>query len=192
MRQTQSILSVPEDRIVIDYNHDGCIPTARRAWEIQASEDHVLVLQDDILLCKDFMSYCTRMISAHPDVILSLFPPNQLCFRKNIKRLPRNTPYIQTKELTAQGIVMPSRFISPCLDSWEDFRRGDDTNILFWARQNNITILTTIPTTMQHIGYDSVFNPGRLVPGSDFYDPDPSYVDWDNTYYTSWTNVTKR
>lgn len=192
IRQTQSILGVPDDRIIIDENHDGCIPTAKRAWEIEPSAEHILVLQDDILLCKDFLNHCKRMIKAHPDAILSLFTPNQVCFRKNIKRMPQNTPYIQTKELTAQGIVMPSKYIAPCLASWEDARRGDDTNILFWAKQNNILILTTIPTTIQHIGYDSVFDPGHLVLGSDFYDPDPSWVDWDTPHYTSWTNVTKR
>lgn len=192
IRQTQTILSVPEGNIVLDFDHEGCIPTARRAWEIQTEAEHVLVLQDDILLCANFLGYVERMIAAHPDVILSLFPPNQLCFRKNIKRMPKDTPYIRTKELTAQGIVMPTRFVKPCLESWEDARRGDDTNILFWAQQNDIPILTTIPTTMQHIGFDSVFDPGHLVLGSDFFDQDPVDVDWDNPYYTSWTNVTKR
>ena len=192
IRKNQSILNIPDEMIIIDENYSGCIPTAKRAWGIPTEASHVLVLQDDVLLCDHFTEYCMRMIAAHPNVILSLHPPNQVCYKKNVKRMPVGTPYIQTKELTAQGIIMPAKYVAPCLLSWEDARRGDDTNILFWANQKKIPIITTLPTTIQHIGHKSVFNPNHRVVESDFYEQDPSWVDWDTQYYTSWTNVTKR
>ena len=87
---------------------------------------------------------------------------------------------------------MPARFVDPCLASWDNIRRGDDTNILFWANREGVPVITTLPSTIQHIGFVSVFDPGHIVRGTDFFDQDPVNVNWDNSYYTSWTNVVKR
>lgn len=191
----KSVLGVPDDRVVIDVEHAGCIPTAKRAWGIGTESDFVLVLQDDVELCDDFLAYCARIASAHPKAIIGFYP-GYFPRVNHIRRRPP-TPYISVDKISAPGIMMPSSYVGPCLGSWTDEdaatgRRGDDTNIQEWALTNGVTMLTTIPCIIQHIGFESVFDPGRNLGSSDFFAKDPFMEDWDSDYFTPWTNVVKR
>lgn len=189
--KNKSILGVPDNRVVIDSRHDGCSKTAKKAWGILPSDDHVLVLQDDIELCDSFLYYCGIMIDTHPNAIISLYP-GAFPRMEYIKSLPRRTPYISTKEVSGQAIIMPSKYIDQCLASWSDDIAGDDIQIRNWSRTTDILRLTTIPCIVQHIGHSSVFDHTRDLGSSDFFVKDPSGINWREKYFTSETNVAKR
>lgn len=191
IRENQKLLGVPDDRIVIDLAHDGCIPTAKRAWGIEPNAPHVLVIQDDVELSDDFLSTCRRIVSVWPDAIVGLYP-GQFPRRVQVRRLDPSSPYITTTALSGQGIIMPSRYITPCLASWSDELRGDDVNIGAWAKTNGVLMLTTIPCIIQHLPVRSVFDPSRNLGSTDFFVKDPSGVDWDSDYCMSWTNIIRR
>ena len=192
IRRTQEILNIPDEKVFLDEEGNGCIWNAKRAWGMPTTASHVMVLQDDIELCDNFLSIVLRMIPLHPDKIISLHPPNQICYREKIGRYPKESPYVIVRELTAQGIIMPAEMIAPCLAFWKDERRGDDTNILAWAKETGTAIISTLPSTIQHIGKESVFDPGHKVRGTDFYNLDVENAHWDSTKLNMWTNVVRR
>lgn len=189
IQKNKERLQLPDDRIFIDENHEGLIPTAKRAWSHPTDKPHVLVLQDDVELSDNFKYYANIVASTCGDAIVSLFPL-QFLRRLSMNRLPK-TPYVETKELSGAAIIMPAEWIEDCLSSWADSRRGDDVNILAWANNNNKKIIATLPALVQHIGIKSVFDPSRSIGGTDFWRKDPSPYDWKNPYITPWSNISR-
>ena len=188
--RNKRILNVPEENIIMDYEHYGCAPTARRAWLKKTDKPFTMVLSDDAELCDDFISYCERIVKAHPKKIISLFP---FQFIKPVpgSRLPApsESPYVLAKTLSGLGIIMRTEWVEPCIDSWPPYAKGDDTNIQAWAERNRIKILTTLPALIQHIGDVSVCDPSRSLGRTPYFAKDPSGFDWDSKYVRSWTNI---
>ena len=179
-------------QILIDKEHKGCLWNARRAWKKKTEKPFVMVLTDDVILCDGFLEICDKIVNTHPDKVISLFPVqflrSDLCNPIKLK-----SPYISTNRVSGAGIIMPTEFIKPCLDYWDtSISTEDDANIKRWAEHNNITILTTIPSTIQHSDCVSVFNPNRSIGSTDFYDQSPQDIDWSSTFITPWTNIIRR
>ncbi len=191
IRHNQKLLNVPEDHVVIDYAHTGCFATAQRAWSLPKTAEHILVLQDDVLLSDGFLDVCKIIAKTHPDSIVGLYP-GQFPRAEHIKGLPLRSPYIATHDLAGPAILMPARYVFPCLITWESKRKGDDVQIQIWANDNGIQLLTTIPCIVQHIGEQSVFQPGRNLGGTDFFVKDPYVVDWYLSYVNHWENIAFR
>ena len=190
IEKNKLLLDLPGENIFIDERHDGCLKTARRAWSKQTDRPYTLVLQDDVELCDGFIGICETMIKVHPDVIFSLFPM-QFIRRVPGSKIPTVSPYIQTKDLTAQGILMKTEYVAPCLASWDDSIPGDDTNIQRWAEKQGIIFITTIPPVLQHIGDVSVYDPSRSPGRSPFYVQRPIGVNWECGFVTPWSNLVR-
>jgi len=188
IQRTKARLGVPDENIIMDYKHLGCAHTARIAWLKKTDKPYVMVLADDAEPCDNFMSYCERVIKAHPKKIISLFP---FQFIKPVpaSRLPKSSPYVLTKTLSGCGIIMRTEWVEPCIDSWPPDAKGDDTNIQVWAEKHKIKIITTLPALVQHIGDVSVCDPTRVLGRTPYFVQDPKEMDWDSTYVTSWTNI---
>lgn len=187
IRRNQGLLGLPDDRIVLDPEHNGCLPTAKRCWGLPAEADHVLVLPDDVLLCYHFTDYLERIVRAHPDAVIGLFPI-QFPDRRHVSRFPTRSPYVETKTLSGAGILMRADYIEPCLASWHS-EGGDDANIQRWAEREGIQVLTTLPAILNHIGFVSIHDPSRSLGCTEFFRADPSDANWDDPYVTPWTNV---
>jgi hypothetical protein len=188
IRENQKRLGIPDELIFIDENHDGCIPTAKKAWSYPTDKEFVLVLQDDVELCDNFIKYLNAIVDAQPDSIISLFS-FQLARHASVNRVPTVSPYVEIRQVTAQGLVMPTAYVQPCIEAWKDNINGDDTNITEWAKENGIRMLTTLPATIQHIGIKSVFDPARSLGMSEFYDKNPVDAAWDNSFITNIDNI---
>lgn len=183
-------LHVPDECIFIDEDYDGVIPTAKRAWLHPTDKPYVLVLQDDVELCDNFAKYVNAIIKAQPDAIISLFI-TQLTTPNSLNRVPTDSPYVRVPYVSGQGIIMPTKYVKECIDSWQPNNPGDDTNITKWANDNDIPVITTIPMILQHIGDESVFDPSRTMGRSVFYSKRPRGVHWDNPYATSYYNIVR-
>lgn len=188
IRKNQKRLCIPDELVFIDENHEGCVPTAKKAWSYPTDKEFVLVLQDDVELCDNFLKYLNTIVEVQPDAIISLFS-FQLARRASVNRVPSVSPYVEIRQVTAQGLIMPTAYIQPCLESWKEGIDGDDTNITEWAKENGIRMLTTLPATIQHIGIKSVFDPARSLGMSEFYDKNPADVAWDNSFITNIDNI---
>ncbi len=144
---------LPGVTVVIDKNHDGIIPTSKKTWLIPTESTHVMVLNDDVLLCNDFYNICVTMINTHPKSIFTLFSfPYMDGSRINrCGGYPKKTPYVEVKSVGGAGIIMPREYIEPCISSWKPDAKHDDTSICEWAITNKIQILTPIPAILQHL-----------------------------------------
>ena len=185
----KSTLGISDDKIIIDTKHLGVIPTAKKAWLLPTDKEYTMVLNDDILLCDGFLGICERIIKAMPNAIISLFPmqfQSSTSIRTGSK--PTISPYVTADVLSGVGIIMPTKYARPCVESWVPNAICDDRSIEQWAKRNQIPIITTLPAILQHIGDLSFFNPGRLPIRTDFFEKEP-VADWDSTYVTSWTNL---
>lgn len=185
----ENVAKLPGAHIHIDdrYGQDhGCYPslyTCRKAFLApqEEGETHRLVLQDDVELCDGFLEILHRMVKAHPDEILGLFP---YCYPKRTERLDNlDTPYIRSQFISGQAIVVPMWFI-PKWDAWvrSAHPRGDipdDTSIRMAAQAYDVRWLTTIPATVQHIGDDSILNQSMEIRRTEYYCKNPQ-ADWEN------------
>lgn len=186
--KNQAILGLPDENIFMDYTHMGCIHNARRAWLKPTDKPFVMVLADDAELCDNFMSYCERVVKAHPKKIISLFP---FQFMRPVpgSRLPKDSPYVSTNNLSGCGIIMCTEYVQPCVDSWHPTAKGDDKSIQVWAEKHRIKMITTLPALIQHIGEVSVVDPSRSLGRTPYFDKNPCNMDWDSKYVTAWTNI---
>lgn len=191
IRETQKRLSVPDELIFIDKNYEGCVPTARKAWGYPTDKEFTMVLQDDIELCEDFEKYLEIIVRTHPEAIISFYSLKLSNTAIPVGVYPKS-PYISTKFASGQAIIMRTEWVEPCLNSWKEWVDGDDVNITNWANDEGKTILTTLPTIVQHLGVQSVFNPSRSLGGSPHYNNKPSHVDWSNGFITPDTNIIRR
>lgn len=187
VNKNKNILKLPDENIVWDTKHIGCVQTAKKAWCIETDKPFVLVMADDAELCNDFMVYCEKIAQVHPDKIISFFP-NQFKKRNQVRNRKRRSPYISTREASGLAIMMKTEYVKQCIETWDE-AFCDDTNISRWAKANNIPIITTLPSLVQHIGDESIHDPTREVGRTDFFNPDPKNENWDDGFVTSWSNV---
>jgi hypothetical protein len=189
IKMNQARTHISDGKIFIDENHEGVIPTAKRAWLAPTDKRFVLVMQDDIELCDNFVHYANLVAKTCPDAIISLFPM-QFRSRVSVNRIPK-TPYVETKDVAGQAIIMPASWVENCVNSWDTGTRGDDSCIAKWARDNDKKTLVTIPALVQHIGIKSVFDKTRSIGGTDFWRKDPSPYDWTNPTITHWQAIAR-
>lgn len=145
-----------EDTVIYDDRPSGggTLYTCRKCWEAPVPDGvtHRLVLQDDLLLCNDFVSIINRIVNVQPDFIFSLY-----CSRVSLEERSPKTPYMIIKGVNAwgQGMLMPVQHIKPMFE-FADRELGkdfpyDDGIYIWYAREVGIPIATTIPSTIQHL-----------------------------------------
>ena len=188
IQNNKTILDLPDNSIFIDYNHAGCVPTSKNAWSKDTDKPFIMVMSDDVELCNGFISYCKRIVNAHPDKIISLFP---IQFTRPVpgSRLPKISPYILTNKISGCGIIMRTEWVKPCINSWPPDAKDDDSSIHVWAVKNRIEVLTTLPSLIQHIGDVSTIDTNRHLGKTPYFSKNPNNMDWDSKFITSWTNI---
>ena len=173
--------------IIIDEEHDGCVSTAKRSWLLHTTASHVMILNDDVQLCDNFMEVCDTIVRLHPQSIISLFPVQFIGVNLNwVGGYPKHSPYVSTTKVSGAGIIMPTEYIKPCVDSWDPNTMEDDTSIELWAKANGIQILTTLPSTIQHLDLKSTL--GHNPMSTQYFEQSPE-ANWENGFVTPWTNL---
>lgn len=164
-------------------NGGGTLYTCRKCWEAPVPEGvtHRLVLQDDVLLCDNFVETMNRIVNAHPEFIFTLF-----CPRIRLENALPNSPYIIIKGCNTwgPGNMMPVSYIKPMFE-FVDTELGrdfpfDDGIYSWWAQREKVYIASTIPSTVQHLcptqstlGYNNKNKITKVWTG-----PDLSGVNW--------------
>lgn len=178
-------LSLSDDHIFYDDRPNGglCIYTAKKAWLASVPKEvtHRVALADDTDVCNGFHDIATQIAQAHPKAIISFLPYEFMSRNPEIEDL--DTPYFKAHVLWGAAIMMPIEYLKPCFD-WikEQFddEIADDDGIERWARSQGIEILTTVPAIVQHIGDDSLLDPGRVVRRTVYYSENPE-ANWTST-----------
>jgi len=150
---------------------------------------HRLCLPDDMIVCNNFIEIINKIINAQSDKIVCLFP---YCFHEHEVLYEKvYSPYIRNNGIvTGNGIIMPVQYIEPFInwskETFKDkFELVREENALYrWAKINNIQIINTIPSPVQHIGDDY----GTTLPyptngknrKTEFFMKDiPASINWD-------------
>ena len=187
IQKNQKLLNVPDENVFIDTDFEGCQAVSRKAWLKPTKKSHIMVLQDDVELCKDFLKYCNVMIKKFPKDIISLFP-FQFRTYKDLAKYPPS-PYVETMIVSGAALIMDAKMAKKCVSKWDLDLKSDDANIQFWARDNKVRIITTIPSIVQHLEGESFFNANRNHGGTVFYDPDPCKSKWGSDIVTHWEKL---
>lgn len=177
-------LSLNDDCVHYDDRPNGglVLYTAKKAWLAPMPElaTHRIALADDVEVCNNFLEIAYQISIAHPKEIISFFPYEFM--RKNPDIEGLDTPYFKAHSLFGAAIMMPIEYIQPCF-KWIATRFNDniadDDGIAYWAKKEGITILTTIPSLVQHIGDESILEPGRPIRRTVYYENNP-IADWSN------------
>jgi hypothetical protein len=164
------------------------------------AEGHVCVLQDDAIVCRNFVPTLERIAEARPDSVVSLFlskAPRRTYNRASV--VFGKSRYVETNPadlVHVVGVLWPVAKAQSFVDWVEhspkhrgaDFSPSDDANVSRWKRNTRETVLCTVPSIVQHpddvpsivnahkqsrIGTDS----GRTA-GYWIGDADPLELDW--------------
>lgn len=158
-----SQLSLSEDIVVWDdRNHGGdAMYTAQKAWTLPIPDGctHRLVLQDDIEICDGFLDIVNVVAKKHSSQVISFF---------HCEEYDEKNRYVNTGRLWGCAVMIPTHLIKDC---WEYIKHipeepwctkpelvmpHDTDCIMLWTVKDNIPIINTVPSLVQHIGDDSL------------------------------------
>lgn len=181
-RIDQSLLS--GFRICDDMEKKGIWWNCKQSWgNIPAQSTHHLVLQDDMLPCKNFIPALYEVIRTKPENIVHIFASNMAAKRS----LTAGKHWYTTVDGSWGGsIILPRKHFGWCewADGYlQDFSPiCDDTRLDHYAICNQEPIWCVTPSLIEHIGYDkslignqpSKWRMSKTYIGED----DPMDIDW--------------
>lgn len=176
-------LNIDDNNIFLDDRPNGgnALYTAKKAYLSDTGDaTHLVVFQDDVELCNDFINICEKIIATHSDKIVSLFPFDYQMYSDQYENI--GTPYLSVDIMSGCGVIMPVQYIKPCFDYIKtEFNDEieDDMGIKKWAEYAGVDIITTIPAIIQHIGDKSILNKYRPIQRTYYFEKDP-IADWSN------------
>ena len=183
--KTLSALNLTEEVVTWDDREQGgdAMYTAKKAWNTPMPEGctHRLVLQDDIELCDNFLEIVNQVAEKHPSEVVSLF---------HCEEYPKHMKYVRTGRLWGCAVMIPAILVPACWEYIETipelpmFKKvadkimpHDNDCIMIWATNNNIPIINTVPSLVQHIGDDSLVGAQEKRVATDFI-KSPSVIGW--------------
>jgi len=172
-------LAFSECFVAADSGDSGSWHTARIAWgNIPEDSTHHLVLQDDLVLCQDFVLGVIRALRHKPAAVVSFFAGqfSAIDKSKEQKRAWTTIPGY----LSGQAIAMPSLWARSLVgwcdanipgpedsDFWVRRYKRDtpeklahaqkfwsDRRVKWFAQQNRLPILFTSPSLVDHAGWE--------------------------------------
>lgn len=126
---------------------------------LQPDASHLLVIQDDALVCHDFLATVEKVIAARPDSPICLFVPGVGLLRNAIldacyhgrhwAEIPRSA------FVPVVAVIYPRGDVEALLAYVEaqPFARGrtsDDANVAEWAKRTRRTVWMTCPSLVDH------------------------------------------
>lgn len=167
-----------------DINKNGTWYNCKRAWEnIPDDSTHHIVLQDDMMVCNNFLLTLYNILQANPTNIINIFASNNIC---NIA-LNNNKHWYTTFDGSWGGaVILPRAHFNWC--SWADNylvnlgKHLCDTRLNYYAIFNKLEIWNTAPGLIEHIGYDKslIGHSGEIWRKSCNFinNEDPLLLDW--------------
>ena len=173
--------------VSIDRDNAGPWPNARKCWEACPDDaSHMLILQDDVLLCQDFYVGATRALRHRPNNAISFYANDKRIDEARAAgaswaRLPASH---HTGGIYGQAQCIPAYFIKPLLRWWDnkpeghyteyDDPRYDDWILGQFLKKNRKEVWATVPSLVEHdcpseslIGYSDRRKVARWYIGDD-------------------------
>lgn len=140
-------------KVSIVEDNENCWSGCQKALNCEA--DYICVLQDDVLVCKDFLPTLEKLVKLVPDKPITLF-----CQREMADRAREWQRSWLTMKLWfyAQGYIFPKELAKDFLDFAKrhtDDRVIDDEKIATWLWKRGLRVWATMPSLVEHIGWNS-------------------------------------
>ena len=166
--------------VMNDFEKRGVWWNAKRCWEsgLATKNTHHLVLQDDVIVCKDFVTGVLDVIYAFPNEIISLFSIPR-------KKFDGSCRWGISEGVWGLGVVMPRNVLEKFL-IWEkenikpEFKH-DDSRISLFCVKNKRTVKVPFPNLIDHQDVKSIVGNTWSKPrvSSDFMgERSPHNFDW--------------
>lgn len=129
--------------------------TCRRAWlsQVSVGAEYTLVLQDDVILCKDFRKKAEAFIEAKEkegDFVFSFFAGQMLAQRIKMARVAKQDFVISGMIYNEVALCMKTEYI-PAMVKWSDDREATtDQEIGRWATMRRLKIMYSVPSLVDH------------------------------------------
>jgi hypothetical protein len=141
--------------VVVDHDELGPWPTARRCWEgTPDGASHRLILQDDLILCRDFYVGACRALRARP--------ASPIAFYANVKKIETaraaGSSWARVSDIWGQAQCLPTPYIPKFLE-WADQHekpkldpKCDDWLVTEFCRKHRLPVWATVPSLVEHAG----------------------------------------
>jgi len=120
----------------------------------EPEETHLVIMQDDILFCKDFITTINHLITLLPDEIITLFSNNEhidLALKKNIHWLKLKVWFM------AQCYIIPVKVALEMTDWIENYVKDtvqlDDDRMATYCFYTGRHVYATAPSLVEHLGF---------------------------------------
>jgi hypothetical protein len=128
--------------------------TCSRAWLLfDKKADWHLVIQDDVILCKDFITKVNELIKNHSghNNIFSLYLGNRNKFRKDVNRLRPNGGIVVKKNIHHEiALIFPTKKIIEMLNYCDSLNPTDDKVINRYVTHKNLDVIIPLPNLINH------------------------------------------
>lgn len=148
--------------VVTDHDGDGPWPTARRAWQARdPSATHHLLLQDDALLCDDFLHgvvWATIAVGGAPTSFFYLHGG-----RKVIDPIvARGDHWCRIRDVSGVAVCLPTWMVDDFL-TWVDAHIApempyDDTRLSLYLQSTQQDVWLTVPSLVDHLSVKSIIH----------------------------------
>jgi len=155
---------------------------------------HRLVLQDDVELAPYFKEYLLKIVNARPNDIIFLSNMDYMKKSDSVKNL--KSPYVKiAHHVCGCAVIVPVKYIDELFDwldrTYPEIETGnphEDIAFILWANHNGINCISTIPSTIQHIGDNSTLCEYNYIQRCAYFS-DWDKVDWNNNYLNKKTSI---
>lgn len=184
--------SVPTAKIIYDdrgINGGGdAWYNAKRIWKSEKEDfTHRLVLQDDVILCNDFLKYVECCMKFKPNAVWTFHAG----WKAEKKFKDADTPYVKIIgcKTSGQAVLMPIEYCGEMVDE-TDFYFGyeykhDDSRIGWWCAHNGIDVFGTNPQIVDHRQIKSSLPRHNAVRYARTFKNDVSDLKWESQEYVS-------
>lgn len=131
--------------------------------EVKDIDDDILILEDDLLLCKDFENRINEVISKYKNDIINFFWKPY--YRRNDTHVSREKEGF----CFTQCVYYPRGIINKFYNDLSNERIAYDVNIGQALVKNNISFINYRPSLVQHIGRISLINKSNGMRMSNYF-----------------------
>lgn len=145
-----------DKRIQVSTDYEGNLwNNCRKTLTSYGADDtHLLVLQDDILPCMNFIPTVEKAIELLPDQFITFFTTSQAC---EVACIEKKSWYQLTTWFMAQAYVMPTNLIGPMLAWMDEYikpdTKEDDFRFAIYCFYNGRKVWGTAPSLVEHIAW---------------------------------------
>jgi len=140
-------------KVSIIEDSDSCWSGCKKA--LQSEADYICVLQDDVLVCKDFLPTLEKLISVNPNKIITLFCQRE---KANEARSWQRSWLTMKLWFYAQGYIYPREVARDMIEYCErhtNSKNIDDEKMAIYVWKHDLRVWATMPSLVEHIGWNS-------------------------------------